>query len=82
MNLYRVGCWRLTDQEDDEPRVAVVAAGSKEEAVEMCRAKPGSEVYDRFEVLDAVVPTEGAKAVPSSPARVIGFEGDRPGTWK
>lgn len=82
MNLYRVGCWRPTDDADDEPRVAVVAAASKDDAIEICGARPGSEVFGRFEVLDGIEAPEGAQAVPSGPARVIGFEGDRPGTWK
>jgi hypothetical protein len=82
MNLYRVGCWRPTDEEDDEPRVAVVAAASEEEAVGVCRNRADSDAYARFEVLDVVEPKSGAEAVPSGPARVVGFEGDRAWTWK
>ncbi len=82
MNFYRVACRRLIDDDDDEPRVAIVAASSEEHAAKLCEARSGSSVYSRFEVIEAVEPREGAVAVPSGPARVLGFEGEPAGTWE
>ncbi|ODA68716.1 hypothetical protein A7A08_00548 [Methyloligella halotolerans] len=82
MNLYRLGCWRPNDALESEPRVALVAAASASDAVEVCHKSLGLEVYAKIEVLDAMESNDDSGAVPSGPARVIGFEGDRAGTWK
>jgi hypothetical protein len=77
MNLITVRCTRLTDTDDDEPRLGVTIAPDALEAEEVCRAAYSGEGYTGFQTADVI---EGHFPGPS---RLLGFTGQRPVfSWK